>query len=697
MCNCTLPDIFKRGSYFTSQISFYSQISVTLNELQTIADSLRPNTAHAMKIEVAPWIKEYVVDMEDLYTELALEKIHNKVAGQDVKILNNYSDLFDKHERNKRGCLPWKKATAKKSKGQKILMKADPGMGKTTQCKKISWDWAMKLFTYFHIVFFVFLKLVSPGDPIESVIIKQNPYMLGLEITEQKVRSILRLLGSNCLLILDGLDEHALGTNEDVLLIIRGEKYLECNIIVTSRPHSTRDIEQYFPTIARVEGFTKHKAKQFASKILSDESKINDVLAFSPSYFRQDVPIQKCPILLSFICLLVREDEIDLSDKTIHIGEIYTRMLLCLYKKFTIRRDIGFEISEFPKVLKSIGKLALKTLLSGNPLLQRSEVIKQVGSDAFDYGLLIGHEDAHRLIVDETADIWVTFPHRTIQEFLGALYFLLMLDEEQQIEKIIGKDDTNWIFMKNPLFLQFCLWLLHNGEKYFNFQRGQDMYNQLIEFCVTQLNSKTLDLTKYAALYVKSVYDRKDKLHLEFLSKIFAKCDRTSRLIINDNDPLDWVLNSMAPVLNEVTRIGEYLGVNEILISCVTRTDIVFQIHQGRIKELTTILEDCRTWLGNRSIYLYLNNTCLLSESKVLNLKRLFVKSPFHNEADLFLSFPHLTHLCLTCEHAREGTLCLFNYLWKGGHFPLLRHLSLTSCREATSRLKSLFQTAWPR
>ena len=323
---------------------------MTLNELQTIADSLRPNTADAMKIEVAPWIKEYLVDMEDLYTELALEKIHNKVAGQDVEMLNHYSELFDKRERNKWGCLPCKKATPKKAKGQKILMKADPGMGKTTQCKKISWDWAMRLFTYFHIVFFVFLKLVSPGDPIESVIIKQNPYMLGLEITEHKVRSILQLLGSNCLLILDGLDEHALGTNEDVLLIIRGEKYLECNIIVTSRPHSTRDIEQYFPTVVRVEGFTKHKAEQFASKILSDKRKIYDVLTFSPSYFRQDVPIQKCPILLSFICLLVREDEIDLSDKTKHIGEIYTRMLRCLYKKFTIRKDIEFKISEFIKV-----------------------------------------------------------------------------------------------------------------------------------------------------------------------------------------------------------------------------------------------------------------------------------------------------------------------------------------------------------
>ena len=384
----------------------------------------------------------------------------------------------------------------------------------------------MRLFTHFHIVFFVFLKLVKPGDAIESVIIKQNPYMKGLEITEQKVRSIIQLLGSNCLLILDGLDEHALGTNKYVLTIISGEKYFKCNIIVTSRPHSTAEIERYFPTVVRVEGFTKNKAKQFVSKILSNERKIDDVLGFSPEHFKQDFPIHKCPILLSFICLLVQEDEIDLSDKTIHIGKIYTRMVRCLYKKFTIRKGIEFKISDLIEVLKSVGKLALQTLLSDNPLLRRSEVIKEVGSDAFDYGLLIGHEDAHRLIGDETADIWITFPHRTIQEFLGSLYFLLMLDEGQEIENILGNDNRNWIFMKNPLFLQFCLWLLHNGEKYFNLRRSQDMYNQVRDFCIRKLNSKELDLKdirkRCNAINVKSAYDRNDQLHLNFLSSIFA-------------------------------------------------------------------------------------------------------------------------------------------------------------------------------
>ena len=53
-------------------------------------------------------------------------------------------------------------------------------MGKTTVSKKAAYDWAMGIFKTFTIVFFVFLKLVKPGDSIESIIIEQTPALEGL-------------------------------------------------------------------------------------------------------------------------------------------------------------------------------------------------------------------------------------------------------------------------------------------------------------------------------------------------------------------------------------------------------------------------------------------------------------------------------------------------------------------------------------
>ena len=57
-----------------SKDATFLSILVTGEELQSIAESVRPFAEHAMKIEVAPWLKGYNVEMDELYTELTLEK-----------------------------------------------------------------------------------------------------------------------------------------------------------------------------------------------------------------------------------------------------------------------------------------------------------------------------------------------------------------------------------------------------------------------------------------------------------------------------------------------------------------------------------------------------------------------------------------------------------------------------------------------
>ena len=70
-------------------------LTVTEEEFLTLAEEIRPFTKDAMKIEVAPWIKDYVVDMDDLYTELSLEEVQNKPTGDEAQILASYKDVFE--------------------------------------------------------------------------------------------------------------------------------------------------------------------------------------------------------------------------------------------------------------------------------------------------------------------------------------------------------------------------------------------------------------------------------------------------------------------------------------------------------------------------------------------------------------------------------------------------------------------------
>ena len=136
---------------------------MTEEEFLTLADQLRPYTEKAMKIEPAPWIKDYLVDMDDLYTELSLEKIDNEPYGPEYTKLENYKEIFtfQKSIKVEMGAPPAK--LPRRIERKKILFKGDPGKGKTTLSKKIAWDWAKGLFTSVSIIFFCISQVSKTG------------------------------------------------------------------------------------------------------------------------------------------------------------------------------------------------------------------------------------------------------------------------------------------------------------------------------------------------------------------------------------------------------------------------------------------------------------------------------------------------------------------------------------------------------
>ena len=162
-------------------------VLVTEEEVLTLAEELRPYVEEAMKIEPAPWIKDYLVDMDDLYTELTLEKLENKPSGPFRRKLENYKELFSvQNVRHPETNAPSSKFQRQKRR-KKILFKGEPGRGKRPCQRKIAWDWAKGLFTSISIIFFVFLKLVKPGDAIENVIISQTPALQGMGIKKEQI------------------------------------------------------------------------------------------------------------------------------------------------------------------------------------------------------------------------------------------------------------------------------------------------------------------------------------------------------------------------------------------------------------------------------------------------------------------------------------------------------------------------------
>ena len=122
---------------------------------------------------------------------------------------------------------------------------------------------------------------------------------------------------------------------------------------------------------------------------------------------------------------------------------------------------------------------------------------REVGENAFDYGFLIGHED---MIGDLKADIFITFAHRSIQEFFGAFFFVLQLIEGKEMNTLLHNSHKKPILMMNPLFLHFCFWFLSDkcNEQYFILGNKEDACKMLHSYIYERINCRQVNIREIA-------------------------------------------------------------------------------------------------------------------------------------------------------------------------------------------------------
>ena len=525
-----------------------------------------------MKIDMAPWVNAYTVDVNDMYTEPTLEEIEKKPTGPIYSIIGSYKDFFKEKRENvndqsnkgrklskipittvrkgtHRPSVETKKESVKteikvKRKGDRVLVKAESGFGKTTLSRKISWDWAMRLFTTFSIVFFVSLKLVKPGDVIENIIIQQTPDLEGMNVTHDTLKKILDSFGHRCLLILDGFDELHSKSKPEFLKIIKGQILFSCNIFLTSRPHTVAEVEIYFQTNAILKGFNKNHANLLIDKILADKKHRTEIRKFTTKHKFIDDSLHTSPILLVFICILAQHGDFDSSSKTVTSGDIYLKLMRSLYRKYCERKRISYTERDFVEVLRHMGNLAFKCLQTGNYLLSREEVQSIAGNDAFDYGFISGHED-HGLLGDPTADVFITFTHKTVEEFFGAFSFVFEIHDGIHFDFLLGSDCCSPIFLTNHSFLEFCLFTI-------NFivsvcKKQTDAKNLLTDFVVLQkINVPQFDMVNIIELFPALSWSisvlANNYLVVHFLEELFLQCSKVRFLTVSAEDVVNYVL-----------------------------------------------------------------------------------------------------------------------------------------------------------
>ena len=368
-------------------------------------------------------------------------------------------------------------------------------------------------------------------------------------------------------------------------------------------------------------------------------------------------------------------------------------MVKCLYKKYTLKKGIPYQERHLIQVMRSVGQLALRTLLSNNPVLEKSEVLRIAGDFVLDYGFLAGHRD----FSDPTADISVTYAHRSIEEFFGSFAFLQALAEGQSLDDILGSDCKKPIFMVNPLVLRFCLWF--QTKECFNFSR--DIYQKLVLFAAERIDFRLLDTRlveeMYPAMNINHPLRETYSLELNFLEHVLEKCHYVRVLIISNGEDnmcnyeqVDGVLGLMSSDL--LSKLTCLLITGEYPHSSVHQDPLAISIDptdpDTLHKCLNIVLPKYKLLKRNPQVYarVEFHESQDLSTLMTKHIKHLYLSEKgYERQFTLLVSgeFPHcpqLTHFTLEFIQIDNSVATAFLKAVQNGELPYLKRVELFCC-----------------
>ena len=334
-------------------------------------------------------------------------------------------------------------------------------------------------------------------------------------------------------------------------------------------------------------------------------------------------------------------------------------------------------------------------MVTNNPLLQ-SEVERIVGANAFEYGFFTGHED-FRLSDDPTADIYVTYAHRSLEEFFGSFGFLQALDDGKSVDDILGSDCEKPIFMVNPLVLNFCLWLLTANL----LNSRWDIYKQLVLFAAKRIDFHLLNVKAvegmYPAMGFSDVLLHTDSLKLKFLKHVLEKCQCVRVLHIrhqNDRmcnyEQVDQVLGLMSSdLLSKLTYLSITGGYDTLSIHADPLSILIDPTDPETLHKCLNILLPKYNLL-KRNPQVYARVECHesqdLSTLMTKHIKHLYLsQEAYQHQFTLLVSgkFPHcpqLTQVTLEFIQIDNSVATAFLKAVQNGELPHLKRVELSCC-----------------
>ncbi|XP_071482480.1 uncharacterized protein [Diadema antillarum] len=386
------------------------------------------------KVTVDPLNFMERVELDEIYTNLS---IIDRTSKGITKTPITYCDLLTNHENG--------------HISKRLLIQGEGGVGKTTLCAKIAWDWCQgRIFQDLDMVILIPLRDVtnkgSIGGIVKTYLSDSNPAK-SYQIDDYILRNPKRIV-----IIFDGFDEYngklRGEDSSEVIHILRMEQYKSCKVIVTTRPWRTdefvmeKELADAY-TFLHVEGFNTENLSAYIKRYFKIRGKINRAESLI-SFMEENEVIRSnmapFPIYCAMLCLMWNDCSEEKQEKMRELktfSKIFGEMISFLKEHFASKtcgnlqnQNVVELLKKAHRAIQDISEIALNGLLDRN--LSFPEEQFRDCHDAMETCCSVGvlttetdvitRERRRDVNISSFVASTVSFPHKLFQEYIAALY-----------------------------------------------------------------------------------------------------------------------------------------------------------------------------------------------------------------------------------------------------------------------------------
>ncbi|XP_020609998.1 uncharacterized protein LOC110048568 [Orbicella faveolata] len=413
----------------------YSQVPVT-----AATQSYQPNHAVAVVVKILEaeykrrsqlkpllWESTIKLPLEDVYTRLKIVSRRKR----DFQLQNDEVSMEGIFEEND---------------DVVVLVEGSPGIGKTTFCLKIAYDWAKQQIPKGHsFPEFVVLLLLKcrdiDGDVMDAIVEQLLPERMDETVKKEFIDFIEGFhYQGKVLIILDGLDELPKKSESHVNQLLHKKILPFSYVLVTSRQERGIAVRQKvdFDILLQIQGFTEEDAFEYIRKhfryagpehLARGERLITEI---KENTFLHALPSN--PLNLLLLCVVFEDYQGELPSFRTELYQIIIRCLLrryCAKHKLEAPGDDQALEKQFEDSLLVLGELAWRCLLEGQFSFREEELAKFESKikdlAARKLGLVFKEASVKRINPQHEYH----FFHKTFQEYLAATYLACKLLKEE--------------------------------------------------------------------------------------------------------------------------------------------------------------------------------------------------------------------------------------------------------------------------